>query len=251
VTAALRRLGVLLVLALAPPAWAQPAVMVYAASDLAFAMREIAPLFERASGARVTLVLGSTGNLARQIEHGAPADLFFAADEGFIDGLRDRGIVIAETRTLYAQGRLVLASVRRARAPLEMQDLVGPGVKRLAIANPDHAPYGRAAREALERLGLWERVRPKLVYAENIRHALQFLQAGAVDAALVARAIAEVPEVVSVPVDPALHRPLNQVAAVVRRSPRPELALAFLHFVIGPEGRPIMKRRGYLLPGEF
>ncbi|MBI2529031.1 MAG: molybdate ABC transporter substrate-binding protein [Candidatus Rokubacteria bacterium] len=240
---------------LAGPAAAQPArpaLTVFAAADLAFVFKELIPLFEQRSGARVTLVLGSSGTLARQIEHGAPADVFFSADRALVDDLSRAAAVIPETRSLYAQGRLALAVSKRAGlAVRDLRDLERPAVRRIAIANPEHAPYGRAAREALQALSLWERLRPRLVYGENVRHALQFVQAGAAEAALVALSIASVPEVDTLPVDPRLHRPLDQMAAVVRRSGRPELGLAFLQFVQGAEGRPLMKRHGFLLPGEF
>ena len=241
--------------ALAGPAAAQPgppALTVYAAADLALAFKEIVPLFERSTGARVILVLGSTGNLAIQIEHGAPADVFFAADQSFVDGLQARGVVIPETRSLYAQGRLVLAASKKVTVAVrDLADLEKADVRRIAIANPAHAPYGRAAQQALEASGLWERLRPKLVYGENIRQTLQFIQTGAVDAGIVARSVADVPEVRYVPIDPKLHRPLDQMAAVVKRSARPELGMAFIQFLNGPEGRPVMKRLGFLLPGEF
>lgn len=231
---------------------ATPTLTVYAAADLAFAFKEIIPLFEKASGSRVVLVLGSTGNLAKQIEHGAPADVFFAADRAFIEDLRSKGAVIRESCVLYAQGRLVLASSNKAGLKLtDLKELLRPEVKRVAIANPDHAPYGRAAREALSALGLWDRIRPKLVYGENIRHTLQFIETGAVEAGLVALSVANVPDVSYVLVDPKLHRPLDQMATVIKRSARPEMGLAFLGFVNGPEGRPIMKRYGFRLPGEF
>jgi molybdate transport system substrate-binding protein len=245
----------LLLLAWVAPAAAGPApqpLLVYGAADLAFALKEIVPLFEKAAGARIGLVLGSTGTLARQIESGAPADVFFAADESFVDDLRARGIVIPESRTLYAQGRIVLAtSVKTGVSVTGLGDLARPEIRRIAIANPAHAPYGRAAQQALESAGLWERLRPKLVYGENIRHALQFVETGAVEAGLVAQSIADVPGIRAVPIDPALHRPLNQYAVVVKRSARPELGLAFIHFLVGPEGRPIMRRYGFRLPGEF
>ncbi len=248
-------LALLLLLTPAPPAEAQPApqpITVYAAADLAFAFKEIVPLFEKAAGTRVTLVLGSTGTLAKQIENGAPAGVFFAADSSFVDNLQSQGVVIPESRALYAQGRIVLATALKTGLDLRsLSDLARPEVRRIAIANPAHAPYGRAARQALESAGLWERLRPKLVYGENIRHALQFIQTGAVEAGIVALSIADVPDIRYVPIDPGLHKPLNQVAVVVKRSARPELGLAFLHFLNGPEGRPIMKRYGFLLPGEF
>ena len=244
-----------LVLASGPAALAQPAspaITVYAAADLDMAFREIKPLFEKATGARVTLVMGSTGNLAKQIEHGAPADVFFAANESFIDDLLKAGAVIPQTRALYGQGRLVLATPTASGVAVrELADLLKPEVRRVAIANPAHAPYGRAAQEALESVGVWDRVKPKLVYGENIRHTLQFVETGSVEAGIVALSVADVPAVRYVPIDPKLHKPLNQVAAVVKRSARPELGLAFIQFLNGPEGRPIMKRYGFLLPGDF
>ena len=230
---------------------AAPGVTVFAASDLAFAFKEIAPLFERASGAKVTLVFGSTGNFAHQIDGGAPADVFFAANAEYVDALAARDRVIPGTRTLYAQGRLVLATPRAHGAKLTaLEQLTDPRIRKVAIGNPRHAPYGKAAEEALRAVGIWDAVRPKLVYGENIRHALQFVQTGAVDAGIVALSIADVPEITSVTIDAGLHAPLNQVAAVVRRSAVPDLARAFIAFVTGPQGRPIMKRYGFVVPGE-
>lgn len=225
---------------------------VFAAADLAFAFREIAPRFEPGVGAKVTLVLGSTGLLATQIENGAPADVFFAANETFVDRLVAKRAVIVETRSLYAQGRIVLATRKDLAGKVrELRDLANPEIRRVAIANPQHAPYGQAAEHALRKTGVWDSIHAKLVYGDNIRHALQFIQSGAAEAGIVALSVAHVPEIVWSPIDPGLHAPLNQVAAVVRRSPRPELALAFIQFVNGPEGRPIMKRYGFRLPGEF
>jgi len=229
-----------------------PTLTIFAAADLAFALRDLAPRFEKAHGIKVSLVLGSTGNLARQIEHGAPADLFFAANESFVDDLVRIGAVIPETRGLYAQGRLALATARSFGAKLtDLRQLADTRVRRIAIANPQHAPYGKAAEQALRKVGLWETVQPKLVYGENIRHTLQFLQTGATEVGIVALSVANVPEIDWVAIDPALHAPLNQVVAVVRNSGRPELGLAFIQFVGGPEGRRIMKSYGFLLPGEF
>jgi molybdate transport system substrate-binding protein len=229
-----------------------PTLTVFAAADLAFALRDLVPRFEKAVGVKVALVLGSTGNLARQIEHGAPADVFFAANETFVDELVAKGAVIPQTRALYAQGRIVLATPKAFGPRLaDLRQLTDPRVRRVAIANPQHAPYGKAAEEALRKLGLWDSVRPKLVYGENIRHTLQFLQTGAADAGIVALSVVGVPEIDWVPIDPTLHAPLNQVVAVVRRSGRPELGVAFVQFVNGGEGRQVMKRYGFVLPGEF
>lgn len=236
----------------AQPTGTPPSLTVFAASDLVFVFQELVPRFEKATGAKVTLVLGSSGNFAHQIEQGAPADVFFSADEGFVDRLVAGRLLIGETRALYGQGRLVLATARAAGAKLtDLRQLLDARVHRVAIANPLHAPYGRAAEEALRKTGIWDAVRPKLVYGENIRQTLQLVQTGAVEAGIVALSIARVPEIEWVPIDPGLHRPLNQAVGVVRNSSRPELGLAFVQFVNGPEGRPIMKRYGFLLPGEF
>jgi molybdate transport system substrate-binding protein len=245
-------LAALLALAPAAKAAGRPTITVFAASDLAFAFKEVIPPVEQALGVKVAVVLGSTGNLARQIEQGAPADLFFAADQRFVERLVARGILMAETQALYAQGRIALATAKSFGPKLtDLRALLNPRVRHVAISNPLHAPYGRAAEEALRKAGVWEALTPKLVYGENVRHALQFIQTGGAEAGIVARSIANVPEIDWILIDADLHAPLNQTAAVVKRSPRPELGLAFIRFVNGPEGRAIMKRYGFLLPGEF
>jgi molybdate transport system substrate-binding protein len=226
-------------------------LVVYAAADLVLAFREIVPAFERAQGVKVTLVLGSTGLLARQIEEGAPADVFFAADEAFIDRLERGGRLVPGTRALYAQGRLSLVWRQGARAIDGLAGLREGAIRRIAIAHPAHAPYGRAAEEALRRAGLLDTVRDKLVYGENVRQALQFVEAGGADAGIVARSIADAPGIASLPIDPAMHAPINQAVGVARRSAVPDLARAFIAFVDGATARAIMRRFGFLVPGEF
>lgn len=230
---------------------ARPELLVAAAADLVFPFREIGPAFERAHEVKVTLTFGSTGQLAQQIFHGAPFDVFFAANIAYLDELRAQRAILADSVESYAQGQLVLAT-RQGRPPLTaLKDLGRGDVKRIAIANPAHAPYGVAAREALERAGLWAQVRPKLVYGENISQTLQFLQTRNVDAAIIALSVARAPEVYYATIDPSLYHPLIQAVAVTARSRHPELARAFVRFVNGPVGRPLMKRFGFLLPGEF
>jgi molybdate transport system substrate-binding protein len=189
--------------------------------------------------------------LTQQIQHGAPVDVFFAANAAFVEDLRAKGAVLADSVEPYAQGQIVLAT-HRNRPPLStLRDLTRDDVRRLVIANPAHAPYGMAAREALASAGVWTQVQPKLVYGENIRQALQFLQTGNVDAAILALSVAQVPEVRYIQIDPSLYRPIIQAAAVTTRSRNPDLARAFIRFVNGPKGRPIMKRFGFILPGEY
>ena len=191
------------------------------------AFREIAALFEKGTGTKGVLVFGSTGNLAKQIEHGAPPTSSSRQTQTLSTIFESKGAVIPETRRFYAQGRIVLAVPRDSKLPIQrLEDLRRPDVKRIAIANPEHAPYGRAAQEALKAARVWDALKPRLVYGENIRHALQFIETGAVDAGIVALSVAGTPAVRYVAIDPSLHAPLNQIAAVVKRSTRPELAFA-------------------------
>jgi molybdate transport system substrate-binding protein len=222
---------------------------VYAASDLALALEELVPAFARATGVPVRTVLGSTGNLARQIEQGAPADVFFAANVAYIDQLRAKGLIIPGSQRLYARGRIVLATSAKSAIPVgALRDLLKPDVRKVAIANPDHAPYGIAAREALQAAGLWDTLRPKLVLGENIRQALQYVESGAADAGIVALSLARTPGIVTAHIDESLHRPINQAAAVIRESRQPHRAAEFIRFVVGPEGRAVMTRFGFAMP---
>ncbi|MFQ5593132.1 MAG: molybdate ABC transporter substrate-binding protein [Anaerolineae bacterium] len=227
-------------------------LLVAAAADLQFALTDIGQLFEQQTGRHVIFSFGSTGNLTTQIENGAPFDLFAAANVDYIDRLRDRGLVIPDTQQLYGQGRIVLSVNRKAGATAAtLGDLLDPSIHRVAIANPDHAPYGLAAKQALQHAGVWDGLQPKLVYGENVRQTLQFVQTGNAPAGIVALSIADVPEISWTLIDADLHEPLNQALAVIRGSPNEQAARAFIEFVNGPQGRPIMKQYGFLLPGEF
>lgn len=235
----------------AGPTAAAP-LTVAAAADLQFAFTEIAALFEAETGHPVTLVFGSTGQLAQQIENGAPFDLFAAANIAFVENLRTKGLVFDDSVALYAEGRIVLAVNRGAGvAAVELADLRDPAILQVAIANPEHAPYGTAAKEALISAGLWEEIEPKLVYGENVRQALQFVQTGDAQAGIVALSVADTPEITWTLIDASLHTPLRQALAVVTTTSQPEAARAFAAFINGPEGRPIMQRYGFVLPREI
>ena len=227
-------------------------LLVAAAADLQFAFTDIGQLFEQQTGRHVTFSFGSTGNLTTQIENGAPFDLFAAANIAYIDRLREKGLIIPETRQLYAQGRIVLAVNRNAGVKATtLEDLLDPSISQVAIANPGYAPYGLAAKQALQRAGVWDQLQPKLVYGENVRQTLQFVQTGNAPVGIVALSVADVPEVSWTLIDASLHEPLNQALAVIRGSPNEQAARAFIELVNGPQGRPIMKKYGFLLPGEF
>ena len=227
----------------------QDGLVVFAASDLQPAFTELGVLYEQVTGKPVVFSFGASGSLAAQMEHGAPADLFFSADESYVRALAQRGILDRASVRVYAEGRLMLATLRGSGISLRsIGDLLRPEVTRVAMANPEHAPYGRAARQALVSSGVWEAVAPRVVLGENIRQAAQYLLTGAVEAALLSRSLTLDTALVAVPIDPALHQPILQSAAVVRSSTRPSSARRFLDFVTSDAGWPVMDRHGFELP---
>lgn len=226
-------------------------IVVSAASDLTPAFQELGREFERREGTSVFFNFGSTGQLAQQIEQGAPVDLFAAANVSYVEGLEKQGLVVPGTRALYAQGRITLWTRGDSALKLErVEDLARPEFKKVAIANPEHAPYGVAAREALQAAGVWEAVSPKLVYGENIGQTLQYAESGNVDAAVVALSLSTQSNGrwVLIPAD--LHRPLNQALAVVKSTKHLEEARRFAAFVNSEQGRGVMRKYGFVLPGE-
>jgi molybdate transport system substrate-binding protein len=230
---------------------AQAELTIAAAADLQFAFTDLARLFEEQTGHKVTLVFGSTGQLSQQIENGAPYDLIAAANIEYIRQLAAKNLVLEDSIALYARGRIVLAANRQVGIPLtDLKDLLDPQIKHIAIANPEHAPYGAAAKQALQAAGLWEALQPKLVLGENIRQALQYVQTGDAEAAILALSVAEVPEITWTLIDPALHQPLDQALAIVASSSHPDLAGQFAGFINSQTGRPVMRQYGFILPGE-
>lgn len=230
-------------------------LVVFAASDLRDALGELARDHRAAGGDSVVLVFGSTGDLAAQVAGGAPADLFFAANAQAIDALAAEGIVVDSTRAVYAIGRLAIVApcaAGGAAAPCDvpaLADLARPTVRTVAIADPSHAPYGMAARQALERAGLWDAVRPKLVLGGNVSQAEQFVATGNADAGIVALSLVlRTPGRPHVVVDASLHDPLRQTVAVVAASRRQDAARRFLARLRDAGGQAIMRRYGFTLP---
>lgn len=224
---------------------------VAAASDLQVVLPELAARFRsEADGPPLELIYGSSGNLARQIRQGAPFDLFLSADRGLVDVLAAEDIVKPASVRPYAVGSLVIVTPAGSspRPPARLVDLLDPGFRRIAMANPDLAPYGRAARQALEGAGLWERLEPRIVLAETVRQALQYVETGNAEAGLVGRAIASTPYVTIAPVDVEGHDPIVQALGVVAASPSADRAEAFARFVAGPEGQAILARYGFRSP---
>ena len=224
---------------------------VSAAADLTPAFEELGGLFENETGIKVTFNFGSTGQLAQQIEQGAPVDLFAAANVSFVEELEQKNLIIPETKALYAQGRITLWT--RSDDPLRLErleELTRPEVRHIAIANPEHAPYGEAAREALQSLGIWEPVSSKLVFGENVRQTLQYAEMGNVDAAIVALSLSVQSKGRWVLISEKLHKPLDQALAVIRGTRHEAEARRFASFINSPPGRTIMRKYGFILPGE-
>ena len=221
---------------------------VAAASDLTPAFEELGREFEATHKTKVTFVFGSTGLLTRQIENGAPMDLFAAANVSFIDQLEQEGLIIPGTKTTYARGRITLWTPSTSNIRLEnISDLARPEVMRIAIANPDHAPYGLAAKQALQSVGIWERVQPKLVYGDNIRQTLQYAQTGNVEVSIVALSLSIGSNGRWTLIPEELHHPLFQALAIMKTTKNEPAARAFATFVTSPQGQKIMQKYGFIL----
>jgi molybdate transport system substrate-binding protein len=228
-----------------------PPVTIYiaAASDLTPAFTELGTTLGSRKSVKPVFTFGSSGLLSKQIEQGAPFDLFASASAGFVDRLESEGLVLQGTRQVFAQGRLVIWQRQDAVNPVNsLEDLAMPAIHRIAIANPEHAPYGLAARQALESKKLWESVKEKIVFGENVAQAFQFAQTGNVDAAIVAQSLATRPQGRAIPVEPAAHAPIDQTLCILRRSPHPELCRQFVEFLLSTEGSTILQRYGFIVP---
>ncbi|HUE83455.1 MAG TPA: molybdate ABC transporter substrate-binding protein [Pyrinomonadaceae bacterium] len=222
-------------------------ITVAAAADLAPAFEELGRAFEQQTQTQTVFSFGSTGMLAKQIEHGAPFDLFAAANVDFVVQLERLGLIVPDTRRTYARGRITLWRQKGVLIPLEqINDLTRSEVKRIAIANPEHAPYGMAAREALQSAGIWEAVKPKLVYGENVRQTLQFAQTGNVDVALVALSLSVQSDGDWVLIPEELHKPLDQALAVIKTTKQEGAARQFSDFIFSPQGEEIMRKYGFI-----
>jgi len=224
-------------------------ILVFAAADLQLALAEVATQYEEATGGSVSLVFGSTGNLATQIQNGAPADVFFAADQSFLDRLSSAGMIEEDSRAAYAIGRLALVWSTSVPTPTDLSDLAAPAYRLVAIANPEHAPYGIAAQQAFETLGIWDTVSPKLVLGENISQTYQLVRTANADAGVVALGLLMGPEEREHLLIPdSLHAPLRQAAAVIKGSRSAGRGGEFLHYVVGVEGQAILERYGFGSP---
>lgn len=214
-----------------------------AAANLETVLTEIGKDFQTETKIKPIFSFGATGNLAKQIENGAPFDLFLAADVKTIDLLIAKNHVINSSKQVYARGRLVLYYADNITIN-SLTDLTKPEFKQIAIASPELAPYGLAAKQALQNIGIWSNIEKKIVYAENVNMALQYAKTGNVQAAFVARSLVSDQDKYLI-VDESLHSPLDQALAIVTRSKNKELAEKFTLFLATQKSKTLLEKFGY------
>jgi molybdate transport system substrate-binding protein len=228
-----------------------------AAADMSAALPELVAAYTKKTGQTVKLSFGASGNLTNQIRNGAPFDIFFSADEQYPQQLITEGLALKDTLYRYAIGRLVLWVPNDSPLDLTklgMQALVDPSVKKISIANPAIAPYGRAAEAALRHFGIYDQISSRLVVGENISQAAQFVESGNAQAGLLALSHALAPALKSkgrywtVPLD--AYPTLNQAAVVISKSKLQDAARRFLEFLRSPEATSLLSRYGFSLPAE-
>ncbi len=220
-------------------------IIVAAASSLTDAFNEMGRRFTEKTGIRVTFSYGATGDLAHQIENGAPFDLFASADAEHTDALIEKKYLQSETRSLFATGRLVLWRAKGGNGFALPEDVADSRFKRIAIAKPDAAPYGRAAVETLKSLGIWRQVEPKIVYAQTVAQAKQFAATGNADAAFIPLSLVSAGEGEFVMVDERAHAPITHTITVVKVTKQEGAARLFIEFLMSVEGQTILEAYGY------
>lgn len=226
-------------------------VRVAAAADLARAFEEVGKAFQQKTGIEPLFTFGSSGTLAKQIENAAPFFLFASANRSFAEQAAKSGNCYPDTIAPYARGRIVVWTPPGIAPPKSLEELADPRFAKLAIANPEHAPYGKAAQQALTKAGLWDKVKDKLVIGDNIQATLSYAQTKNADAAIVALSLAVVNTGGgALEIDPAMYDPLDQVLIVCGSGEEVEAAKKLAAFINSADGREIMTRYGFLLPNE-
>jgi molybdate transport system substrate-binding protein len=235
----------------------QAPVRVAAAADLQFALKDIARQYEHQTGRKVEITFGSSGNFFAQIQNGAPFDIFFSADIDYPNRLQQANLTERNTLLKYASGQMVIWIPAASKIDLPAQKwntLLDPSIQKIAVANPEHAPYGRAAIDALKHAGVYDKVRSKLVYGENISQAAQFVQSGNAQAGIIALSLAVSPAMKSGQrwgVPPDQYAPLEQAAVILKSARDKDAARAFLKFVASDDGQRILGSYGFALPDRI
>lgn len=222
---------------------ARPPIRVAAAASFAVAFEALGRAFEAETDREVRFTFGASGSLAHQIEHGAPFDVFASADESFVRRVVDTGACEAASADPFARGRVVVWTRPGLVPPRTLAELSEHRFARIALANPEHAPFGIASRQALRRSALWTTIERRVVYAENVRQTLQFAQTGNVDAAFVARSLVhDEPHLL---VDEGLHDPITHSLAVCRGGARRDDARSFTRFMRSTAGSAVLAHFGF------
>ena len=217
-------------------------VLVAAASDLAGLKAELISEFQKESKHKIIFTFSASGQLALQIEQGAPFDLFLSANEEFVERLSKRHLIEPLSLAMFARGRLGLWAPGRAIS--EFEDLTRPEYRHIAIANPVHAPYGMAAKKALETAGVYKKISSRLVYGENVRQALQFGETGNADAVIVSWSLLKT-KAGAVIVPLGLHDEIRQTLGVVKGSKNEAAAREFARWLLGPKAKAVFLRAGF------
>jgi len=231
-------------------------VTVAAASDLTYAMKEIAADFEKSASCSVRVSYGSSGNFETQIENGAPFDVFFSADIEYPRKLEAQGLASPGSTYLYGIGKVILWVRNDSKLDVSkgLDVLRDPSIKKIAIANPLHAPYGRAAEEALRKAGVYDAIKDRLVLGENISQTAEFAETGNADAGILALSLVLSPALKDkgryFQIPDNLYTPIQQGVVVVRASKNPQSAQAFLDYIKTPAATSILERYGFVLPGK-
>lgn len=221
-------------------------INVAAAANLTDAFEELGKQFTAQTGIRVRYSFGATADLARQIENGAPFDVFAAADTENVGRLSRQGLIVAGTDNIYARGRLVLWTPSGSTFKLErIEHILRPEIERIAIAKPDVAPYGRATIEALRSLNLWAQVESKVIYGQSVMQVKQYAATGNAEVAFLPRALVKPGEGHAIEIDESLHQPIDQTLAVIKDSKQQASAHRFTGYVLSPEGQALLERYGY------
>jgi molybdate transport system substrate-binding protein len=229
---------------------------VAAASDLTFAFKDVGARFEKQTGNSLKLTYGSSGNFFSQIQNGAPFDLFFSADVSYPQKLEAAGLTEPGTIYDYATGKLVIWVPNASKLDLSrgLSALLDPGIRKIAVANPQHAPYGAAAVAALHHAGIYDRVKDKFVLGENISQTAQFVQSGNADVGLLALSLALAPAMKTsgryVEVPASDYPPLIQAGVILKSSGNKELANQFLKFLKEPGTVALMEQYGFAVPRD-
>jgi molybdate transport system substrate-binding protein len=240
-----------------PPSRPAPAVRIAAAADLRFALDELTAVFrQRHPGTVVTVSYGSSGTFFAQLVNHAPFDLFLSADIAYPRQLAERGLTVPGSAFTYAIGRIVVWVPAASPIDIEhlgMRALAAPEASHVAIANPEHAPYGRAAESAMRAAGVYDAAKPKLVFGENVSQAMQFVQSGSADVGVVALSLALSPTVGSagrfwtVPVE--TYPRMEQSGVILRWAADVDAARLFRSFLLDEQARVVLKQYGFSLPG--